>query len=214
LAADVERAALAGLAATVHAIGDAAVRMTLDVLERAGSAGSGLPHRIEHLQCVHADDLERAARLGVVASMQPSHLLSDVRLAEDRWGPARCAGTMALRSLLDCGTVLAFGSDAPVEEADPREGFYAALARRDRSGYPEGGFVPEQRVSGAEVLECYTVGAARAAGDADRRGRLAPGYQADFAAWDEDLVTAAPEEILGAKVVATAVAGEVVHLEL
>ncbi|HSG82579.1 MAG TPA: amidohydrolase family protein, partial [Gemmatimonadota bacterium] len=82
----------------------------------------------------------------------------------------------------------------------------------DRSGYPEDGFCPEQRISAAEVLECYTLGAARAAGDADRRGRLAPGYDADFAAWDQDLATAGPAEILEANVVATAVAGEVVYV--
>ena len=215
--ADVERAALAGLAATVHAIGDAAVRMTLDTLERAGAAGLAIPHRIEHLQCVHPDDRPRAARLGVVASMQPSHLLTDVRLAEQRWGPERCQGTMALRSLLDAGTVLALGSDAPVEAADPREGFYGAMARRDRTGYPAGGFCPEQRLSGLEVLEAYTVGPARAAGEAGRRGRrgrrgrLSPGYLADFAAWDTDLVTAEPGDVREASVVATVVDGEIVY---
>ncbi|UCC73760.1 MAG: amidohydrolase [Gemmatimonadota bacterium] len=213
LAADVERARRAGLAATVHAIGDAAVRMALDVLEQAGSAGLAIPHRIEHLQCVHRDDLARAGRLGIVASMQPSHLLTDIRLAEERWGPERCRGTMALRSLLDAGTVLAFGSDAPVEAADPREGFYAALERRDRSGYPEGGWNPEERLTGLEVLRAYTEGPAHAAGDAGRRGRLSPGYHADFAAWEVDPVTAEPEQILTAKVVATVVGGEIVFGE-
>ena len=211
LKADVERAVLAGLAATIHAIGDAAVRMTLDVLERAGAIGLAIPHRIEHLQCVHADDLTRAAHLGVTASVQPSHLLTDVRLAERRWGADRSSRTMALRSLLDAGTVLALGSDAPVEAADPREGFYGAMARRDRGGYPEEGFYPEQRLSGQEVLEGYTVGAARAAGEVDSRGRLSPGFCADFAAWDVDLVTSEPEQILQASVAATVVGGEVVY---
>lgn len=213
LTTDVERALDAGLSATVHAIGDAAVRMVLDTLERAGSGGLAIPHRIEHLQCVHPDDLERAARSGIVASMQPSHLLTDVRIAEERWGPERCRGTMALRSLLDAGTVLAFGSDAPVEEADPRECFYAALARRDRSGYPSDGWYPDERLSGLEVLRACTEGPAVAAGDADRRGRLSPGYHADFCAWDVDPVTAEPEEILSGKVVATVVGGEVAYRE-
>lgn len=211
LAADVERAANAGLAATVHAIGDAAVRMVLDTLERAGSSGLAIPHRIEHLQCVHRDDLGRAARSGIVASMQPSHLLTDVRLAEERWGPVRCRGTMALRSLLDAGTVLAFGSDAPVEEADPRESFYAALARRDRSGYPDDGWYPDERLTGLEVLRAHTEGPAVAAGDADRRGRLSPGYHADFCAWDIDPATAEAEEIPSARVSVTVVGGELVH---
>jgi len=208
-AADVERAARAGLSATVHAIGDAAVRMTLDVLEAVGPTDLAIPHRIEHLQCVHPDDLGRAGAAGIVASMQPSHMLTDIRLVEERWGAKRVRQTYALRSLANAGTVLAFGSDAPVEAADPREGFYGAVARRDRSGYPESGWNPPERLSGLDVLKAYTVGPAVAAGES-RRGRLAQGFHADFAAWDTDPVTAIPEEVLGAEVVATVVGGEVV----
>jgi predicted amidohydrolase YtcJ len=213
LAADVGRARRAGLAATVHAIGDAAVRMVLDVLEQAGSAGLAIPHRIEHLQCVHPDDLGRAARAGIVASMQPSHLLTDIPLAEERWGPERCRWTMALRSLLDAGTVLAFGSDAPVEQADPREGLFGAMARRQRAGHPEGGWYPEERLDGHEALRAYTEGPALAAGQADGQGRLSPGFRADFAAWQVDPVRAEPEELLSAGTVATVVGGELVYHE-
>lgn len=205
---DLSRAAEAGLAATVHAIGDAAVRMTLDCLEATGAAGLAIPHRVEHLQCAQATDLSRAARAGIVASMQPSHLLTDVKLAEERWGSERSRRTFALRSLLEAGTVLAFGSDAPVEKPDPREGFYAAITRRDRQGYPDGGWNAEERLTGQQVLEAYTLGPAWAAGVSDRRGRLVPGYRADFAAWNTDLVEAEPEELLGAQVVATFVDGE------
>jgi predicted amidohydrolase YtcJ len=211
LAADVERALNAGLSATVHAIGDAAVRMVLDTLERVGCHGLAIPHRIEHLQCVRRNDLGRAARSGIVASMQPSHLLTDIPLAEQRWGEERCRGTMALRSLLNAGTVLAFGSDAPVEEADPRECFFAALARRDRSGYPSNGWYPDERLSGREVLKAYTDGPAIAAGEAHCRGRLSPGYHADFCAWNVDLATASAEDILASEVVATVVGGELVY---
>ncbi len=211
--ADVERAARAGLAATVHAIGDAAIRMTLDALERVDSSALRIPHRIEHLQCVHPDDLSRPARAGIVASMQPSHLLTDIPIAESRWGPERCRATMALRRLREAGTILAFGSDAPVEAPDPREGFFAAMARRDRRGHPEGGWYPEERLSGAEVLWGYTRGPARAAGDAGRRGRLAPGFRADFAAWDTDLESAEADRIRAARVVATVVGGEVVFAD-
>ncbi|NIR43902.1 MAG: amidohydrolase [Gemmatimonadetes bacterium] len=209
-AADVSRAARAGLAATVHAIGDAAVRMTLDTLERTGNAGLAIPHRIEHLQCVHPDDLSRAGRLGIVASMQPSHMLTDISLAEERWGTERCRGVFALHSLLEAGTVLAFGSDAPVETADPREGFYAAATRRDRTGYPADGWYPHERITGLETLIAYTMGPARAAGDADRRGRLAPGFAADFAAWETDPVEADPDAVLSADTAATVVGGEIV----
>ena len=207
---DVQRAARAGLAATVHAIGDAAVRMTLDTLEAAGARGLAMPHRIEHLQCVHPDDLSRAGRLGVVASMQPSHLLTDIPLAGPRWGPERSRWTLPLRSLLGAGTILAFGSDAPVEEPDPREGFYSAIARQDRGGHPSDGWYPEERIGGLDVLKAYTEGPAYAAGDLNRRGRLSPGYYCDFAAWDVDPVTAEPERMLSAQVAATVVGGELV----
>jgi predicted amidohydrolase YtcJ len=208
---DVERAARSGLAATVHAIGDAAVRMTLETLEGVGAAGLAIPHRVEHLQCVHPDDLSRAARSGIVASMQPSHLLTDIRLAERSWGLERSRRTLPLRSLLEAGTILAFGSDAPVEAADPREGFYGAIARRDREGYPVEGWQADERLNGLEVLRCYTEGPALAAGEADRCGRLAPGYNADFAAWNIDLATAEPELLRSAEVVATIVGGERVY---
>ncbi len=207
---DVERAARAGLAATVHAIGDAAVRMTLDTLERVGDEGLAIPHRNEHLQCVDPVDLPRAGGLGIVASMQPSHLLTDIPLAGPRWGPERSRWTLPFRSLLDEGTVLAFGSDAPVEEADPREGFYGAIARKDREGSPAQGWYPEERISGLEVLKAYTEGPARAAGEGDQRGRLSPGHLCDFSAWDTDLVTAEPERIRSAQVMTTVVGGEVV----
>jgi predicted amidohydrolase YtcJ len=184
--------------------------MTLSSLERNSSRDLAIPHRIEHLQCVDPEDLARAAEAGIVASMQPSHMLTDIKLAEERWGAVRERTTFALRSLLEFGTVLAFGSDAPVEAADPREGFYAALARRDRDGYPPDGWHPEERLTGLEVLRAYTSGPAVAAGDADRRGRLSPGYFADFAGWSVDFATADPQAILEATVVATVVGGEVV----
>lgn len=206
---DVGRAAEAGLSATVHAIGDAAVRMTLDALEAAGSTRLAIPHRIEHLQCVHTDDVGRVAAARVVASMQPSHLLTDIRLAEVRWGAERSRRAYAFRTLADAGTVLAFGSDAPVEAADPREGFYGAMARRDRDGYPPEGWNCEERLSGLEVLRAYTQGPAVAAGERGG-GRLTPGCRADFAAWSTDLVTADPGELRDAEVVATVVGGDLV----
>jgi predicted amidohydrolase YtcJ len=177
----VATAAGAGISAVVHAIGDAAVRRALDLLEPLPRAA--LPHRIEHFQCVHPDDLDRAARAGIVASMQPAHLLVDIPLVERHWG-ARGAGAYAFRSLLRRGTALVFGSDAPVASLDPRDGVYAALERRGFDGAPAGGWRPEERLSFVEALGAFAVGAAMASGAAARRGRLAPGLDADLVAWD------------------------------
>jgi predicted amidohydrolase YtcJ len=172
----------AGLAATVHAIGDAAVRRALDLLEEAPKAA--LPHRIEHFQCIDSADLGRAARLGIVASMQPAHLLSDIPLIDRYWG-ARGAGAYAFRSILAQGTTVAFGSDVPVAPLDPREGVYAALARSSREA-PQVGWRPEERVDFETAVRLYSEGCARAAGVAGHRGRLAPGMDADLVAWELD----------------------------
>jgi predicted amidohydrolase YtcJ len=176
-------AASHGLAATVHAIGDAAVRRALDLLGPLPRAS--LPHRIEHLQCVHSADLARAAEAGIVASMQPAHLLTDIPLVERHWG-ARGAGAYAFRSLRRVGTELVFGSDVPVASLDPREGVYAALERAGPDGSPRGGWRPEERLTFDEVVAAYTVAAARAGGVAGRRGMLAPGQDADLVAWEVD----------------------------
>ncbi len=122
-----------GIAVTVHAIGDAAVRRALDLLDSLPRVA--LPHRIEHLQCIHPADLARASRAGVVASMQPSHLLTDIPLVDRHWG-GRGRGAYAFRSLLQRGTTVVFGSDVPVASIDPRDGVYAALERKGLDGAP------------------------------------------------------------------------------
>jgi hypothetical protein len=176
-------AAAHGIAITAHAIGDAAVRQALDLLQRLPRAA--LPHRIEHFQCVHPDDLARAARAGIVASMQPAHLLTDIPLVDRHWG-RRGRGAYAFRSLLQRGTAVVFGSDVPVASVDPREGVYAAMERRAADGTPGDGWRPEERLGFAEVLRAYTLEAARASGTERRLGRLAPGMEADLVAWDVD----------------------------
>jgi predicted amidohydrolase YtcJ len=179
----VRTAAEAGIAATVHAIGDAAVRRALDLLTPLPRVG--VPHRIEHLQCVHPDDLDRAAAAGIVASMQPAHLLTDIPLVERHWG-ARGRGAYAFQTLRRLGTPLVFGSDVPVASIDPREGIYAALERRGHTGEPSDGWRPEEKLSFEAALHAYTVGAAHAGGVADRTGTLAPGHDADLVAWSFD----------------------------
>ncbi|MGH7518185.1 MAG: amidohydrolase [Gemmatimonadales bacterium] len=202
-------AAGAGIASVVHAIGDAAVRRALELTALLPRVA--LPHRIEHLQCVHPLDLGRAAPAGVIASMQPAHLLTDIPLVDRHWG-ARGAGAYAFRSLRARGTVLAFGSDAPVASLDPREGVYAAMARRGREGSPPGGWRPEERLSFDEALGAYTLGNALAGGVAGRRGALTPGRDADLVAWDVDPALAAgdPDAFRHARARLTVVGGEVV----
>jgi predicted amidohydrolase YtcJ len=206
----VARAAAAGIATTVHAIGDAAVCLALDVLSEPGLRVAALPHRIEHLQCCPMERLGDAAAAGIVCSMQPSHLMTDWRIADRHWGARRAAGAFALGSLLRRGTMLAFGSDAPVEPVDPRRGLQAAVARQDDAGEPAGGWFPAERISAEEALLGYTVGPARAAGLAAPAGTLAVGAPADIVAWDIDPVLE-PARVANMRCVATIVGGAVVH---
>ncbi len=136
-------AAEAGMACTVHAIGDAAVRRALDLMSDLQPAA--IPHRIEHFQCVHPADLNRAAAAGIVVSMQPAHLLVDIPCADRQWG-ARSRGAYAFKSLLQRGTMVAFGSDVPVATLDPRDGVFAAMERRMLDGAPMPGWYPEERL--------------------------------------------------------------------
>jgi predicted amidohydrolase YtcJ len=179
----VTQAAAHGIASTVHAIGDAAVRRALDLL--SGVPRAGLPHRIEHFQCVHPDDFDRAAEAGIFVSMQPAHLLTDIPLVDRHWGQ-RGDGAYAFRSLIQRHTPMVFGSDVPVASIDPREGMFAALERQAADGSPRGGWRPEEKLGFEEALRGYTSGAAAAAAVAHRRGMLAPGQDADLVVWDAD----------------------------
>jgi predicted amidohydrolase YtcJ len=202
-------AASSGIACTVHAIGDAAVRRALDLMTSLPRVA--LPHRIEHFQCVHPSDLHRAAGAGIVASMQPAHLLTDVPLVERHWG-MRGRGAYAFRTLLREGSALVFGSDAPVASLDPREGVFAALERRAADGTPAGGWRPEERLHLDEVVHAYTAAAAAAGGVGHRRGTLAPGQDADLVAWDVDPAVDRDDGFAfrAGRAALTVVAGEVV----
>lgn len=179
----ISAAAAAGISSTVHAIGDAAVRRALELLSLAPRLP--IPHRIEHFQCVHPSDLDRAPRAGIVLSMQPAHLLTDIELVERHWG-GRGRGAYAFRSLLQRGARLVFGSDVPVASLDPRVGIHAALERKGFNGAPATGWRPEEKIDFSEAVAGYTLGAAHAAGVGHRRGMLAPGFDADLVAWAVD----------------------------
>jgi hypothetical protein len=208
----VARAARAGIACAVHAIGDRANRVVLDAFEatREDWRPAGLRQRIEHVQVLAAADLSRLAALGVVGSMQPIHCTQDMVLVDKLWG-ARGRHAYAFRSLLDAGTSLAFGSDAPVETADPLAGLHAATTRCRADGSPPGGWQPQERISVQEALRGYTTGAAYAAGLEAELGSLSPGKRADFVVLSQDVMARPPETILDTRVTQTVFDGRIVY---
>lgn len=200
----------------IHAIGDSANRLALDIFEETARMGDDHPrrHRIAHAQILDEADLPRFAELGVIASMQPTHATTDMRWAEARIGPERAAeGAYAWRSLLDGGASVAFGTDWSVEPLDPVEGLYSAVTRQSRTepGMPEGGWLPEQRITIEEAIRLYTAGAAYAEFEEHRKGTLEPGMLADMVVWDRDLLTIPEVEILEAGPLLTMVGGRVVY---
>lgn len=207
--AHVERAAAAGIASVVHAIGDAAVDHAFDVLGDPAIRVPAMAHRIEHVQCCPAHRIADAGRLGVTCSMQPAHLRTDWRVADRFWGADRSSRTYAFRSLLEAGARLAFGSDAPVEPADPRLGLHAALTRTDGDGNPPGGWFAAESLIIEQALAGYTREAAAAAGWGG--GTIRDGAPADIAAWRSDPLAAVGDAILGLECVATLFGGRLVH---
>ena len=203
----------AGLNVIVHAIGDRAIRLQLDIFERVEKENGPRDRRfrIEHAQHIAPADVPRFAKLGVVASMQPYHAIDDGRWAEKVIGAERAKTTYAFRSLLSSGATVAFGSDWFVAPPTPLEGIYAAVTRRTLDDRNPGGWVPDQKITVEEALRAYTHGGAYAGFDEKEKGVLATGALADFAMIDRDLTRIAPEAIRDAHVVLTAVGGRVVY---
>jgi predicted amidohydrolase YtcJ len=233
------RAAAKGFAVSIHAIGDRANREVLDIYEelRASGRGSDALLRVEHAQVLSPQDIPRFGRLRVVASMQPVHLVSDRPVAERYWG-ARARTAYAWKKIMTQGGTVAFGSDAPIEGADPLKGIHAAVTRSDPARLDLGAWFPEERLEAWQAVDCYTAGAAAASGrGAQGRAARDEGAQAGAArsgggqvgvargrassgtievgsrpcltVLDTDIVSAAdPDAILGARVVATVVDGE------
>jgi predicted amidohydrolase YtcJ len=205
----------AGWQVWTHAIGDRGNRLALDAYEKALAAvrPKDARLRIEHAQVLAPEDLSRFARLGVIASIQPTHATSDMGWAEARLGPVRNRGAYAWRSLLASGARLCGGSDFPVEKVSPLLGIYAAVTRQDLAGRPPGGWYPDQRLTRREALALFTADAAYAEFAEKRRGKIAPGFDADLTVLDRDIVSDAlpPAEIPKARVVMTVVGGEVAY---
>lgn len=205
LTREAARAAAAGIAVAVHAIGDRAVRIALDAIEPTRRSHPALRQRVEHVQLVRSDDLARFGRLGIVASMQPIHATSDRDLVDRHWGPERARRAYPFRTLARHGAVLAFGSDAPVEPIDPLLGIHAAVARQ-RPGDADR-WQPQEALGASEALAAYAHGAAYATGSEQDRGVLAAGMQSDATIIDRDLLALPPEEWLGATVSGTVTGG-------
>ena len=212
IAAVAAAAAEHGWQLATHAIGDRANREVLDVYERAlkGRKGAELRFRIEHAQVLDPADLPRFAKLGVIASMQPTHATSDLRWAADRLGQARLAGAYAWASLVRSGARLAAGSDFPVESERPLWGVHAAVTRQDRRGEPAGGWRPGERLTREQAFRAFTREAAYAAFEEQSKGTLEPGKLADFAAFSRDVLRCEPAELLSAEAAMTVIGGEVV----
>lgn len=200
-----------GLGTTIHAIGDRAVRELLDVYSEVLDGTADAPrHRIEHVQHSQPDDLTRLAPLGLVASVQPLHLVEDMQMVDDLLGE-RGRWAYAFRDLLDAGTVLAFGSDCPVVSPNPFLGIEAAVTRQTDAGLPLDGWYPSQRLTVAEAVYAYTMGAAVASGRQERIGSLSPGKLADMVVLDQDIFDIPPLEIGKTQVKMTVFGGEVVY---
>lgn len=208
------RAAMDNFQVAVHAIGDAANGEILDAVEELGDTYKGDRRwRIEHAQIVDPADLPRFGRLGVVASMQPVHLASDWRMAMARMGEARLQGAYAWKAMLDNRVPLAFGSDVPVESANPFPGIAVAMTRQDAQGEPVGGWMPQQRVSFQAALDGFTRQAAYAGFAEKKFGSLIPGQRADFLLIDRDISSAQPTDIRATQVLETWIGGKRVYVK-
>lgn len=207
----VMKAAEKGRAVRIHAIGDEAIHLALDIFEEAGRE-HGMPREgrncLEHLENFQPDDIARLAKIGVVAAVQPCHMTLDPGGPERDLGPERVPYMWPFRRLLDSGAVLAFGTDSPVTDIDSMNVVYTAVTRKDaKSRQPEGGWLPAEKITVAEALRAYTLGSAVAAGRDGDLGTLEAGKLADIAVLDRNLLEIDPEEILGARVLATFVGG-------
>ncbi|PLK25187.1 metal-dependent hydrolase [Porphyrobacter sp. TH134] len=206
------RAAMDGFQTAVHAIGDAANAEVLSAIEELSESYKGDRRwRIEHTQIIDPVDIARLGQHGVIASMQPLHQTSDRLMAEARLGPDRLDGAYPWRSVLKVGGKLAFGSDAPVEPADPFAGMAAAISRTDASGQPFGGWFPEETVSRETALAGFTADAAYAGFAEGRFGRLLPGERADFLLIDRDPLFASPEALRDTKILQVWIGGKKVR---
>jgi predicted amidohydrolase YtcJ len=213
-----EQALRKGIQVETHAIGDRANRTILDWYEKAMKAVPPEQRRVreprwrvEHAQIVNPADIPRFAKLGVIPSMQPSHAIGDLHFAPSRLGIKRLDGAYAWQSFIKSGSIIAGGSDAPVERGEPMIEFYAAVARKDQNGYSGEGWHPEQAVSRDQALKMFTLWAAYAAFEEHLKGSIEAGKLADLTVLSADIMRIPEPEILKTRCVMTVIGGEVVY---
>lgn len=196
----------------VHAIGDKGNNWVLNAYKKAQEINGKRDsrHRIEHAQTLRLTDIPRFSELGVIASMQPTHCISDKKFCEKRIGTERCKGAYAWKSLADAGAILAFGTDYQVEPLNPMEGLYAAVTRKDRLGEEGDGWHPEQKISMTDAIRYYTYGSAYSQFMENRKGIIKPGFLADIVIVDKDLLTIPENEIMKTRIDYTIAGGKVV----
>jgi len=197
----------------VHSIGDKGNNWTLNAFEKARDLNGvrDSRHRDEHAQTIAPSDIPRFAKLGVIASMQPTHCISDKKFVVKRIGEERAKGAYAWKSLADAGARLAFGTDYQVEPLNPMEGLYASVTRKDRLGEEGNGWYPEQKITMENAIKYYTIGASYSQFMEDRKGIIKTGYLADIVLTDKDLFNIPENEIMSTKVDYTIVGGKIVY---
>ena len=207
-----------GIQVETHAIGDRANRFTLDEYEKALNAIPPAQRKIatprwrdEHSQIINPADIPRFKQLGIIASMQPSHAIGDLHFAPSRLGMERLKGAYAWQSLLQSGTIIPGGSDAPVERGEPMIEFYAAVARKDIRGFSGEGWHPEEKVTRKQALKMFTIWPAYAAFEENLRGSIQVGKLADLTILSADIMKIPEMEILKTHCVMTVIGGEIVY---
>lgn len=201
-----------GMQVVTHVIGDGAIEKTLNTYEKAlAGRPNTLRHGLVHCQITDRVQLERMARMGILTLAQPIFLHYDSHIVESRVGRELAQTSYAFRTLSELGSPVSFGSDSPVEDCNPFPGIAAAVNRTDPDGFPQGGYVPGERMTVAQAVDCYTAGSAYAEFCEDKKGRLLPGYWADLIVVDRDIFTVAPQEIGATRVLLTMTGGDIVY---
>lgn len=204
-----------GFPVRLHTIGDGAVRLSLDCIEKAQKINGkkGLRHALEHIENIQVNDIPRLNELGVVASMQPMHFTSNTEGYPVLIGPERVQRAWAIKTLIDSGAKYAFSSDSPVVDIDPIPGVYSAVTRQNIVVNPEGGFIPKEKISMAETLKGYTAGSAYVENFDDQIGTLEVGKLADLVVLSKNLFQIPDSEILNTKVRLTVMDGRIINKE-